>query len=46
MIGVVLARGLVVVVVRELDFENLVASGIDPRRFTDLVDEVIVSELP
>jgi CubicO group peptidase (beta-lactamase class C family) len=46
MIEVVPAEGLVVVVVRELDYGNLATTGVDPRAFTDLVDEVIVPALP
>ena len=46
MIEVVPEEGLVVVVVRELDYGNLATTGVDPRALTDLVDEVIVPALP
>ena len=46
MIEVVPARGLVVVVVRALDFDNIDSAGIDPRELTGLVEEVIVPQLP
>lgn len=46
MIEVVPARGSVVVVVGELDYDDLVASGIEPQVLTDTIAGVVVPELP